>query len=298
MSSKYKHDKEKFHPVRERLYEIIFEADTNAGKVFDIALLVFIIASVIVVMLETVNGIGQKYHDLFLALEWIFTIFFTFEYILRIYTVHRPHRYIFSFYGVVDLLSILPTFISIFLPGTQSLLVIRALRLLRIFRIFKLGHFLFESQVLMKALVSSKNKIIVFLTFILILVVIFGSIMYLVEGFLPGGNENFDSIPRSVYWAIVTLTTVGYGDIAPNTWLGQFIAALVMILGYSVIAVPTGIVTSEITEAFKKRHTRKRITTQICSYCLKEGHEDDAMYCKFCGGELSHSHLQDTSKLS
>ena len=185
MSSRYKHDKEKFHPFRERLYEIIFEADTKAGAAFDIALLIFILASVAVVMLETVNGIGQKYHDLFITLEWIFTIFFTLEYILRIYTVHRPHKYIFSFYGIVDLLSILPSFISIILPGTQSLLVIRALRLLRVFRIFKLGHFLFESQVLMKALIASRNKIIVFLTFILILVVIFGSIMYLVEGLLP-----------------------------------------------------------------------------------------------------------------
>lgn len=267
------------------MYEIIFEADTPAGKFFDVSLIMFIFASIVVVMLETMDNFSPEAHDFFYQAEWVFTIFFTVEYILRIYTVHRPRRYIFSFYGIVDLLSILPTYLIWLFPGAQSLLVIRSLRLLRVFRVFKLGNFLFESQIIMKALKESRSKIIVFLMFVMIVVIIFGSVMYLVEGALPGGNQEFDSIPRSVYWAIVTLTTVGYGDIAPNTWLGQMIAATIMILGYSIIAVPTGIVTSEFTKAYKRRKTDK-ISSQVCSYCMKEGHDEDANFCKFCGHEL------------
>ncbi len=286
MKSEQDHNQDQFSPFRERLYEIIFEADTPIGKFFDVSLIMMILASVIVVMLETVKEFPEDVHTIFFQLEWIFTIFFTLEYIVRIYTVHRPKKYIFSFYGIVDLLSILPTYLSFILAGTQSLLVIRALRLLRVFRVFKLGVFLFESQILMKALKESRNKIIVFLTFILIMVVIFGSIMYLVEGALPQENNQFDNIPRSVYWAIVTLTTVGYGDISPHTWLGQMIAAAIMIMGYSIIAVPTGIITTEFTRAYKKRKVKHRITSQVCSYCMKEGHEEKANYCNMCAHEL------------
>ncbi|MBT8231333.1 MAG: ion transporter [Saprospiraceae bacterium] len=270
-----------FSKSRERLYEIIFEADTKEGKLFDIALLIFILASIIIVMLETVPELNEKYHDIFITLEWIFTIFFTIEYFIRIYTVHSPKKYMTSFYGIVDLLSILPTYISIFLGGTQSLMVIRALRLLRVFRIFKLGGFLFEGQILIKAIKESRDKLTVFMFFILILVSIFGSFMYLIEG--AAGNEGFDSIPRSVYWAIVTLTTVGYGDISPISPLGQFIAAIIMILGYAVIAVPTGIVSSEVAKVYRKKKKKEEINTQVCSYCMQDEHDNDAIFCKTCG---------------
>jgi len=275
-------NKKQFSPFRERLYEIIFEADTPAGKTFDIALLILIIGSVLVVMLETVPAY-DKYHSLFASLEWVFTIFFTFEYITRLYTTHAPKKYATSFYGVVDLLSILPTYISVLFPIAQSLMVIRALRLLRVFRIFKLGQFMIEGQIIMKALKESRNKILVFLFFITIMVTIFGSVIYLVEGSLP--DSKFTSIPKSVYWAIVTLTTVGYGDIAPQTNFGQFLASIIMILGYAVIAVPTGIVTSELTRGQKKK-AAKDVTSQVCSHCLKEGHSINANFCKFCGGRL------------
>lgn len=273
-----------FSPFRERLYEIIFEADTPAGKTFDVLLLISILASVIVVMLETVPQLNAKHKDLFVLLEWIFTIFFTIEYFIRIYTVHSPRRYMTSFFGIVDLLSILPSYISLFFFGTQSLMVIRALRLLRVFRIFKLGSFLFEGKIIIKALKESRDKIAVFMFFIVILVSIFGSIMYLVEG--AAGNEGFDSIPRSVYWAIVTLTTVGYGDISPISPLGQFIAAIIMILGYAVIAVPTGIVTNEVSRAYKRKKIKEEINSQICSHCMEDEHDTNAKFCKTCGNML------------
>ena len=282
-SLKSNKNKKKFSPFRERLYEIIFEADTPKGKIFDIVLLIFILGSIIVVMLETVPQFNDKYQILFVVLEWLFTIFFTIEYITRLYTVHSPKKYATSFYGVVDLLSILPTFISLIFPGAHSLMVIRSLRLLRVFRIFKLGHFMVEGQIIVKALKESRNKIMVFLFFIIIMVTIFGSIMYLVEG--AYGNPGFSSIPKSVYWAVVTLTTVGYGDISPQSGFGQFLASIIMILGYAVIAVPTGIVTSEFTKGYKKKKA-KVMTSQVCSFCLKEGHTDDADFCKFCGGSL------------
>jgi len=280
-------DQKQFSPLRERLYEIIFEADTPLGKTFDIALLILILGSVLVVMLETVPAFDAKYHKLFEALEWVFTIFFTFEYVTRLYSTHAPKKYALSFYGIVDLLSILPTYISVLFPAAQSLMVIRALRLLRVFRIFKLGQFMVEGQIIMKALKESRNKILVFLFFITIMVTIFGSIIYLVEGSLP--DSKFTSIPKSVYWAIVTLTTVGYGDIAPQTNFGQFLASIIMILGYAVIAVPTGIVTSELTKGQKKK-AAKDITSQVCSHCLKEGHSTNADFCKFCGGALHPLH--------
>lgn len=280
-------NKSKFSDSRERLYEVIFEADTPEGKTFDIALLLFIFGSIIVVMLETVPRINDKYQQLFSLLEWVFTIFFTIEYILRLYSVHSPRKYATSFYGIVDLLSTLPTYIAVIFPAAQSLMVIRSLRLLRVFRVFKLGNFMIEGQIIMKALKESSNKILVFLFFILIMVTIFGSMMYLVEG--THGNPGFSSIPQSVYWAIVTITTVGYGDIAPQSPVGQFLASIIMILGYAVIAVPTGIVTSEFTKGYKKKKA-KIITSQVCSYCLKEGHDPNADFCKFCGGQLHPLH--------
>jgi len=285
MASQEKHKKKEYSLFRERLHEIIFEADTPQGKTFDIALLIAILASIIVVMIETVPHIHDNYYPLFYKLEWFFTIFFTIEYITRIYTVHAPKKYIFSFYGIVDLLSILPTYLAIIFAGTQSLMVIRALRLLRVFRIFKLGNFLVEGQIIVKSLKESRGKIGVFLTFILIMVTIFGSIMYLIEG--AAGNESFDSIPRSVYWAIVTLTTVGYGDISPISPLGQGIAAIIMIMGYSVIAVPTGIVSADVSRAYRQKKINKKISTQVCSDCMHEDHDHDAIHCKKCG-EMLH----------
>ena len=263
---------------KEKIHEIIFETDTREGKLFDIVLIIFIIASVIIVMLETVPEYQLRYGKLFYTLEWVFTIIFTIEYILRLYCVLQPLRYAKSFYGVIDLVSIIPTFLSIFIAGSQSLLIIRSLRLLRIFRIFKLANLFVEGLTIVKALRRSIPKISVFLFTIMLITIIFGSIMYIVEGDTNGG---FDSIPRSVYWAIVTLTTVGYGDISPTTSLGQFIAAFVMLLGYAVIAVPTGIVTGEF---IKQQKVYKN--TQHCINCNADRHDDDARYCKTCGHSL------------
>jgi len=270
-------------PWREKIHEIIFEADTPMGKAFDVTLLVMIVASVITVMLETVPAFYDNHQVLFFVLEWFFTFIFTAEYILRLLSVRRPMAYAKSFFGIIDLLAIAPTYLEFFAPGSHYLIVVRALRLLRVFRIFKLGHFLKEGAVIVTALRASRIKITVFLVFILLMVIIIGSIMYLVEG--GQGDTGFTSIPRSVYWAIVTLTTVGYGDIAPTTTLGQFFAAIVMIMGYAVIAVPTGIVTSEIVNAKES----EEISTQCCPSCAQEGHDVNAVYCKYCGEEL-HSH--------
>lgn len=270
----------KVKSLKFRIHEIIFEADTPLGKYFDIALILFIIASVITVVLESVPSYADRYHELFLALEWAFTIFFTVEYILRLYSVLKPMKYATSFFGIVDLLSILPTYISIFFAGTQSLMVIRAIRLLRIFRIFKMMSFLEDAEYISTALYKARRKIMVFLFAILLIVIIMGSLMYLIEGNVP--DTDFDSIPRSIYWAIVTLTTVGYGDISPQTSLGQFIAAGLMILGYAVIAVPTGIVTNELIQP-----KETRTNTQSCMSCSREGHDDDAIHCKYCGDSIN-----------
>jgi len=269
-----------FDPLKERIHEIIFEADTPMGKFFDVVLLILISLSVLVVMLESVASLQDRFSDLFFYLEWGFTIVFTIEYLLRLYCVYHPKKYATSFFGVIDLLAIVPTYLSIFVAGTQYFLVIRALRLMRIFRIFKLGHFLTEGQVIIRAMRASSNKITVFLLFVVIMVMIIGSVMYLVEG---GQNSGFTSIPRSIYWAVVTLTTVGYGDITPSTELGQFLSAIVMILGYAILAVPTGIVTGELIESSRK----KKHTTQACRFCGQEGHDDDALYCKYCGNILN-----------
>jgi voltage-gated potassium channel len=259
------------------LQEVIFEADTPAGKGFDVLLMVSILASVAVVMLDSIGSVRSRYGGLLYGIEWFFTFMFTAEYLLRLLCVGRPLKYAGSFYGVVDLLAIIPTYLSLFLPGSQYLLVIRILRILRIFRILKLVQYLGEARLLMKALRASARKIAVFLYAVLTLVVIFGSLIYVIEG----GAHGFTSIPRSIYWAIVTLTTVGYGDIAPQTGLGQALASVVMILGYAIIAVPTGIVTVEMSQAFGRK-----VSTQACPECSAEGHDVDARHCKSCGTEL------------
>ncbi|UZR95804.1 ion transporter [Chondrinema litorale] len=263
---------------RSKVHEIIFEADTFWGKTFDVALILIIIFSVIIVSLESVTSIRVKYGGTLKVLEWIFTFLFTLEYIARVFSVLKPSRYIFSFFGIVDLLSIIPTYLSLFIVGAHSLLVIRTLRLVRIFRIFKLVHFIGEAKQLVTALRASGRKITVFLVTVLCITVIMGTIMYLVEG-----EENgFTSIPISIYWAIVTLTTVGYGDIAPSTVMGQSIAAFIMIMGYGILAVPTGIVSVELA----KTNPDLQMTTQACPNCSAEGHDYDAKFCKKCGSEL------------
>lgn len=264
-----------------RLHEIIYEADTPAGKLFDIILLIVIIASIVLVMIESVDSLDAKYHNFLNISEWIITILFSFEYIARIITVNKPFKYIFSFYGIIDLLSTVPKYLSFFLVGGHSLVALRALRLLRVFRILKLTRYIGESTNLIRALKVSRAKILVFLSFVLILCIILGTIMYLVES---EQNSDFTSIPRSVYWAIVTLTTVGYGDIAPATALGQAIASVVMILGYAIIAIPTGIVSSEMTKI--KKH-KIDTNTQSCPNCLISKHKDNAEYCYNCGNLLN-----------
>jgi len=267
-------------PKKEKIHEIIFEADTPAGKFFDVALLIVIVASVMTVILESVAELNSRYVTLFRTLEWIFTIIFTVEYVLRLYSVYRPLKYALSFFGVVDLLAIFPTYLSLFVTGTQYFIVIRALRLLRVFRIFKLAHFIKEGTMIINALRASRVKITVFLIFVLLMVIIIGSLMYLVEGGLEG--TMFTNIPKGIYWAIVTLTTVGYGDVTPISGAGQFLSAIVMILGYAILAVPTGIVSAELIAEYKQSNN-----TQACLYCGQEGHADDAIYCKYCGEKLN-----------
>ena len=263
---------------RQRLHEIIFEAETPAGKGFDVALIGLILASVATVMLESVNEIRAAHGVTLRTLEWIFTGLFTVEYLLRIYSVARPLGYITSFFGLVDLLAILPAYLSLVFVGAQSLLVIRALRLLRIFRVLKLAHFLGEANVLRAALRASRPKIIVFLIAVINIAAITGALMYIVEGEKSG----FDNIPIGIYWAIVTMTTVGFGDIAPRTPAGQFIATILMLMGYGIIAVPTGIVTAEISRADRN----KPVSTEACPGCSRQGHDIDARHCKWCGAKL------------
>lgn len=270
-------DAPQFSAWRLRLYEVIFEADTPAGKAFDVVLLLAIFLSILSVMLESVESINATYHRQLVAAEWFFTILFSIEYLLRLISVHQPMRYAYSFFGIVDFLAVLPTYLSLALPGSQSLMVIRALRLLRVFRVFKLTRFLSEASALRSALWASRAKIAVFLSTVLIVVVIMGSIIHLVEP----PESGFTSIPQSMYWAIVTMTTVGYGDVAPTTPLGKTLAAAMMILGYCLIIVPTGIITSEIAQTHAKP-----TTTQCCPACLLEGHDVDATYCKQCGCKL------------
>ena len=277
MSLKYNERKWK-----EKLHEIIYEADTPAGKLFDIILLIVILLSVVLVMLESIGSIESKYANILDILEWVITILFSVEYIARIISVKSPKSYVFSFYGIIDFLSIIPKYISLFILGTNSLLALRALRLLRVFRILKLTRFIGESANFGKALKRSRAKIAVFITFVIVLCIILGTIMYLVENEHDSG---FTSIQRSVYWAIVTLTTVGYGDIAPITSLGQFIASMIMILGYGIIAIPTGIVTSEMTRNEKDLIPNN---TQNCTNCSEDYHQDNAKFCHKCGNNIEH----------
>ncbi len=270
-------DQKKLKPWQAKLHTVIFEADTGIGKVFDVGLIVTILLSVLAVMLDSVQSISMVYGEWLYAAEWFFTIAFTIEYILRLSCVGRPIKYAVSFFGVIDLLAILPTYVSVIVPGSQFLLVIRILRVLRIFRVFKLVKYISEAKLLRQALRASQRKITVFLFTVLTSVVIMGSLMYMIEG----AENGFTSIPRSIYWSIVTLTTVGYGDISPQTPIGQVLASLIMIMGYGIIAVPTGIVTVEMTRA-----QQKIVSTQACPQCAAEGHDHDAAHCKYCGAKL------------
>ena len=264
---------------KQRLHEIIYEADTKGGKLFDVILLIAIIASILLVMLESIESFHAKYHTFLYISEWVITLLFSLEYILRLISIKKPFKYIFSFYGIVDLLSTIPKYLSFIFVGSHHLAALRALRLLRVFRILKLTRYVGASNTLLVALRSSRAKIAVFLFFVVIVCIILGTIMYMIEG-----EENgFTSIPRSVYWAIVTLTTVGFGDIAPQTPLGQFIASIIMILGYGIIAIPTGIVSSEISKNTNKIDSN----TQSCPSCLKDTHKDNAKFCDHCGSILN-----------
>lgn len=264
---------------RERLYVVVFEHGTPAGRAFDLALLFLIVASVVAVVLESVPSFRARWGAELLAVEWGFTALFTAEYVLRLLVVRRPAAYARSFFGVIDLLAVLPTYLRLLLPGSQVLLTLRAIRLLRVFRVLKLGHFLGEERVLVQALRASVRKIVIFLGAVLVIVLVTGALMYVVEG--PG--TGFTSIPASVYWAIVTITTVGYGDIAPQTPLGRLLAALVMMLGYGIIAVPTGIVTVEMGRASRPAPAT---AARRCAVCGLAGHDEDAAFCKRCGEEL------------
>ncbi len=267
-------------PWQRRLHEIIFEADTPAGKAFDVGLLIAILISVITVMLGTVESIDPRLQVILDRIEWVITVLFTIEYAARCLCVARPFRYVFSFFGVVDLLAILPSYLSLFGAGTpRALATIRTFRLLRVFRVFKMGDHIDEAKGLLYALRQTRPKITVFVSVVFCAVVILGTVMYLIEG---DQNSGFDSIPSSLYWAIVTMTTVGYGDIAPVTVAGQTVAALIMLLGYCIIIVPTGIFSAEVISA----RTQPRLTTQSCPHCTRDGHDYDAVYCKYCGGQL------------
>lgn len=268
--------------LRTKIYVIIFGSNTRAGKTFDVILLWMIILSVTVVLLETVSTFRENYHDAFVSAEWFFTLLFTLEYLFRIYSSPHPWKYMTSFYGIVDLLAILPTYLGLIFDQTTFLLTFRALRLLRMFRVFKLGRYIKEAAILVRALQLSIHKIVVFFGAVLALVLILGSILYLVEGPANG----FTSIPQSIYWAIVTITTVGYGDIAPATVLGKIVASIAMLTGYSIIAVPTGIITVEIGKAAKQGQD---LLKRSCQQCGHTPHDKDARYCKMCGTKISES---------
>ncbi len=263
---------------RLRLYTIIFEADTRAGRLFDQWLIVFILASIVVVMMDSVQALASRYHQLFFSLEWLFTAAFTLEYLARLACVRHPLRYALSFYGIIDLLALLPTYLALLVPEAHALIDVRVLRLLRVFRIFKLTAYLVEYQALGQALRASRRKILVFISAVLMVVLVMGTLMYVVEGPANG----FANIPTGVYWAITTMTTVGFGDITPKTELGRFIASLMMLLGWGTLAVPTGIVTAEMTA----QRVARTPTTRTCHECLTEGHAPEANYCLHCGARL------------
>lgn len=291
MPSTTDQQKSKLDLIRQKLYIIIYGVNTPAGKAFDIGLLVAILLSVFTIMAETVEGIDLRFHRELIVLEWIFTVVFTIEYLTRIFISKKPLRYIFSFYGIIDLLSILPMFFSLFLAGSHILSSFRILRLLRLFRVFRLIEFMEESSRLKVALLASRAKIMVFLYTVMIISILIGTLMYYIEG----PENGFTSIPKSVFYTIVTLTTVGYGDMVPTTALGQFFSMVLMVIGYGIIAVPTGIVGVEIArEAGKKlskdnenniKHTK--LNGIVCAHCNKEGHRTDADYCYSCGHYLN-----------
>lgn len=262
---------------KHNLWEIIFESNTPSGKLFDIILLIVIFISVLLVILESVPSIDAKYGQLLTILEWIITIIFSVEYLIRIIVSRFPKKYIFSFYGVIDLLAVIPTYLSLFLAGAQGLIVIRAIRLLRVFRILKLTRYTNEGTIILQALRASRTKISVFIYAILMIIIVIGTLMYLIEG----PDSGFTSIPAGIYWAIVTLTTVGYGDITPLTGIGKFVSAIVMILGYAIIAVPTGIVTTELVHTYRKSQH-----PVLCENCGSNDHDRDAQFCKKCGSKI------------
>ena len=262
--------------TKDRLHEIIFEADTKKGKLFDVILLIAILISVFGVILNSVESIQKDYGNLLIIIEWVFTILFTVEYILRIYSIKKPFKYIFSFMGIIDLLSIIPTYLLFLYPPIHVLVDIRAIRLIRVFRVFKLSRYLRGANIMQIALKSSRPIIIVFFLSVILIVIILGTMMYIVEG----QKNGFENIPKSIYWSVVTLTTVGYGDVVPVTTVGKFLASIIMIIGYGIIAVPTGIVSAAIARSSGK------VTTQSCRACSKEGHEIDAKHCKYCGSKL------------
>ncbi len=274
----YYNDGETLSPWRESLNTVIFGSETPMGKAFDVVLSISIVLSVIVIMLDSVEAIQSRYAQALYIIEWLFTLLFTLEYGLRLISVRRPWLYFKSFFGLVDLISILPSYLILLFPGAQAMLAIRILRLLRVFRILKLSAYMNEAQVMMAALHKSSRKIMVFLYAVLMLVIVFGSLVYVVESREAG----FTSIPRSVYWAIVTLTTVGYGDISPQTPLGQLLASAIMIMGYGIIAVPTGIYSAELIRTY----TAGKVRNDACPACGKTGHDFDADYCKHCGHAL------------
>jgi voltage-gated potassium channel len=267
----------KLQTTKAWLFEVIFGTQTPAGRIYDISLIVIILLSVLVLIIDSIEGIPERVEFVLWSLEWLFTLLFTLEYLLRLWISPRPVVYARSFYGVIDLLAILPSYLSLLFSGAQYLLLIRLLRVLRVFRILKLVRYLSEANVLMRSIVQSRRKIMVFFLFVGILIVLFGALMFAIEG----PENGFTSIPVSIYWAVVTLTTVGYGDISPQTPLGQSIAALVMLVGYAILAVPTGIVTAELSTEMLRHRSLTR-----CHHCERGGHEQDAEFCKYCGTQL------------
>lgn len=260
-----------------RVSQIIFGTDTPAGKLFDVVLIYAIILSVLALMLDSVAAIDREYGVVLAAVEWTFTVLFTIEYFVRIYVSPRRWSYIRSFYGVIDLISVLPTYIGLLFPAANTLLIVRLMRVLRVFRVLKLARYLSEANILLRSMAQARYKILVFFMVVLVLATIFGSVMYVVEG----PKNGFTSIPISIYWTIVTITTVGYGDITPRSPLGQIVASAAMLIGYSIIAVPTGIVTAELANEMQRERN-----TRVCGQCNKSGHEADAQHCKHCGSRF------------
>lgn len=260
--------------LRNKLYHIIFGTESRAGKLFDVVLIYAIVLSVLALMLDSVAGVSEQYGHVLVVVEWTFTILFTVEYLVRIYCSPRPWAYVTSFYGVIDLVSVLPTYLGLIMPGANYVLVVRLLRVLRIFRVLKLARYMSEANVLIRSMLQARRKILVFFFVVLVLSTVFGSIMYMVEG----PENGFTSVPTSIYWTVVTITTVGYGDITPKTAVGQIVATAAMLTGYSIIAIPTGIVTAELAQEIQRERAAK-----FCNNCSRSGHDQDARYCKHCG---------------